>query len=91
MDREPISGMANGLVPAQILPKVNLLFSVAYAFRELVDQFLGHLIYRLVQKGQGVFGIAVRPVHDEVRGEIYRLFPEHADGDSDDLAEATGT
>lgn len=47
----------------------------------------------LLQRGQGVFGIAVRPVHDEVRGEIYRLFPEHADTDSEtnDLAEATGT
>jgi DNA-binding transcriptional MerR regulator len=47
----------------------------------------------LLQRGQGVFGIAVRPVHDEVRGEIYRLFPEHADteSDTDDLAEATGT
>ena len=30
----------------------------------------------LLQKGQGVFGIAVRPVHDEVRGELHKLFPD---------------
>lgn len=49
----------------------------------------------LLRRGQGVFGIAVRPVHDEVRGEIFRLFPEQAETESDagtgDLAEATGT
>lgn len=45
----------------------------------------------LLRRGQGVFGIAVRPVHDEVRGEIYRLFPEQADTeDTGDLTEATG-
>jgi len=46
----------------------------------------------LLQKGQGVFGIAVRPVLDELRGEIHRLFPDSVD-ESDDggnLAEATG-
>jgi DNA-binding transcriptional MerR regulator len=30
----------------------------------------------LLAKGQGVFGIAVRPVHDEVQGEIFKLFPD---------------
>lgn len=47
----------------------------------------------LLQKGQGVFGIAVRPVHDEVRGEIHRLFPDHAEGmeSSSKRAEATGS
>lgn len=47
----------------------------------------------LLQKGQGVFGIAVRPVHDEVRGEIFRLFPDHAEGmdETGKLAEATGS
>ena len=30
----------------------------------------------LLQRGQGVFGIAVRPVHDEVRGELHKLFPD---------------
>ncbi len=46
----------------------------------------------LLQKGQGVFGIAVRPVHDEVRGEIHRLFPDHSEplAGNDSLSEATG-
>ena len=30
----------------------------------------------LLQGGQGVFGIAIRPVHDEVRGELHKLFPD---------------
>ena len=30
----------------------------------------------LLQRGQGVFGIAIRPVHDEVRGELHKLFPD---------------
>jgi DNA-binding transcriptional MerR regulator len=34
----------------------------------------------LLKRGQGVFGIAVRPVHDEVRGEIHKLFPDQAEG-----------
>jgi DNA-binding transcriptional MerR regulator len=47
----------------------------------------------LLQKGQGVFGIAVRPVHDEVRGEIHRLYPEQAEevADLGTIAEAAGT
>ncbi|MEN8040572.1 MAG: MerR family transcriptional regulator [Actinomycetota bacterium] len=47
----------------------------------------------LLQRGQGVFGIAVRPVHDEVRGELHRLFPDRAIGPVDDqkLAGASGT
>jgi len=47
----------------------------------------------LLQRGQGVFGIAVRPVHDEVRGEIYRLYPDHAEEvpDLGSIAEAAGT
>lgn len=28
----------------------------------------------LLRGGQGVFGIAVRPVHDEVQGELHKLF-----------------
>jgi DNA-binding transcriptional MerR regulator len=35
---------------------------------EVVDVFKG---------GQGVFGIAVGPVEDELVGEIHRLYPEH--------------
>ena len=47
----------------------------------------------LLQKGQGVFGIAVRPVHDEVRGEIHRLYPDQAEevADLGTIAEAAGT
>jgi DNA-binding transcriptional MerR regulator len=47
----------------------------------------------LLKRGQGVFGIAVRPVHDEVAGEIHRLFPDHSTGmiANDGLAEAAGT
>ncbi|MGI9586312.1 MAG: MerR family transcriptional regulator [Acidimicrobiia bacterium] len=46
----------------------------------------------LLQKGQGVFGIAVRPVLDELRGEIHRLYPDRPDDldEHDNLAEATG-
>ncbi len=46
----------------------------------------------LLRKGQGVFGIAVRPVHDEVRGEIFRLFPDQAEAGpgTGTLSEATG-
>jgi DNA-binding transcriptional MerR regulator len=47
----------------------------------------------LLQRGQGVFGIAIRPVHDEVRGELHKLFPDRVIGALDDekLAGATGT
>ena len=47
----------------------------------------------LLQKGQGVFGIAVRPVHDEVRGEILRLYPDQAEevADLGTIADAAGT
>jgi DNA-binding transcriptional MerR regulator len=39
----------------------------AHSADEVVDVF---------QKGQGVFGIAVGPVQQELEGEIHRLFPE---------------
>ncbi|GMQ98782.1 MAG: MerR family transcriptional regulator [Acidimicrobiia bacterium] len=46
----------------------------------------------LLARGQGVFGIAVRPVHDEVQGEIHRLFPEKLESiDSTTIAGAAGT
>jgi len=46
----------------------------------------------LLARGQGVFGIAVRPVHDEVQGEIHRLFPEKFEStDSKPIAGAAGT
>ena len=39
----------------------------AHSPDELVDVF---------QRGQGVFGIAVGPVQEELEGEIHRLFPD---------------
>ncbi|MDK1019620.1 MAG: MerR family transcriptional regulator [Actinomycetota bacterium] len=47
----------------------------------------------LLKRGQGVFGIAVRPVHDEVRGELHKLFPDRAIGNLIDekRAGASGT
>jgi DNA-binding transcriptional MerR regulator len=39
----------------------------AHSEEELVDVF---------RRGQGVFGIAIGPVQDEVEGAIHRLFPE---------------
>jgi len=47
----------------------------------------------LLQRGQGVFGIAIRPVHDEVRGELHKLFPDRAPGatEGEKLAGASGT
>lgn len=47
----------------------------------------------LLQGGQGVFGIAVRPVHDEIRGELHKLFPDRAIGTaaSEKLEGASGT
>ena len=46
----------------------------------------------LLQKGQGVFGIAVRPVHDEVRGELHKLFPDREIGTAtnENIAGASG-
>jgi DNA-binding transcriptional MerR regulator len=40
----------------------------AHSPDEVVDVF---------KRGQGVFGIAVGPVQDELVGEIHRLFPDH--------------
>ncbi len=42
----------------------------AHSPDEVVDVF---------RRGQGVFGIAVGPVQQELEGEIHRLFPEPAD------------
>ncbi len=46
----------------------------------------------LLAKGQGVFGIAVRPVHDEVQGKIFKLFPDQygLTDDSPRIAGASG-
>lgn len=40
----------------------------AHSADEVVDVF---------RRGQGVFGIAVGPVQQELEGDIHRLFPEH--------------
>jgi DNA-binding transcriptional MerR regulator len=47
----------------------------------------------LLRRGQGVFGIAVRPVHDEVRGELHKLFPDRVIGavENEKLTGASGT
>ncbi len=41
----------------------------AHSPDEVVDVF---------QRGQGVFGIAVKPVQEELVGEIHRLYPDRA-------------
>ena len=46
---------------------------------EVVDVF---------RRGQGVFGIAVGPVQDELEGELHDLFPEF-EGEAIAKAEAT--
>lgn len=43
----------------------------AHSDQEVVDLFRG---------GQGVFGIAVGPVQEQLEGEILELYPEHAAG-----------
>jgi DNA-binding transcriptional MerR regulator len=51
----------------------------AHSPDEVVDVF---------RRGQGVFGIAVGPVQEELEGEILRLFPEPGDGASSAEAHA---
>ena len=46
----------------------------AHSADEVVDVF---------RRGQGVFGIAVGPVQQELRGEIHRLFPDSIAGDTE--------
>lgn len=52
----------------------------AHSPDEVVDVF---------RKGQGVFGIAVGPVQEELEGEIHRLFPDAEDVVAATAAEAT--
>ena len=47
----------------------------AHSPDEVVDIF---------QRGQGVFGIAVGPVEQELQGQIHELFPESAEAAADD-------
>ncbi len=51
----------------------------AHSPDEVVDVF---------RRGQGVFGIAVGPVQEELEGDILELFPEHPVEDPDVIAEA---
>ena len=51
----------------------------AHSADEVVDVF---------RRGQGVFGIAVGPVQDELEGELHDLYPEF-EGDNIAKAEAT--
>ncbi len=54
----------------------------AHSANEVVDVFRG---------GQGVFGIAVGPVQEELEGDIYELFPEiSAAADSAPASEVVG-
>ncbi len=52
----------------------------AHSEEEIVDVF---------RRGQGVFGIAIGPVQDEVEGAIHQLFPE--DSESSGVVEAGAT
>ena len=52
----------------------------AHSPSEVVDVFRG---------GQGVFGIAVGPVQEELVGEIHRLFPDRTIGAGHEVAAST--
>jgi DNA-binding transcriptional MerR regulator len=58
----------NPLTDVTLLSDGATIFA-AHSPDEVVDVF---------QKGQGVFGIAVGPVQEELEGEIHKLFPEDA-------------
>lgn len=70
--RQAMSILSEQLNSARPLADVTLLSdgSTIYAAHspdELIDVF---------RRGQGVFGIAVGPVQEELEGELHRLFPE---------------
>jgi DNA-binding transcriptional MerR regulator len=70
--RQAMRILTEQLHSARPLADVTLLSdgSTIYAARsadEVVDVF---------RRGQGVFGIAVGPVQEELEGELHRLFPE---------------
>ena len=56
----------NPLDDVTLLSNGSTIFA-AHSADEVVDVF---------QRGQGVFGIAVGPVQEELEGEIHRLFPD---------------
>ena len=63
------------LADVTLLSDGNTIYA-AHNPSEVVDVF---------QRGQGVFGIAVGPVQDELQGQLHELFPEleeHAEADT---------
>ena len=73
--RSAIRILEQQLETAQPLANVTLLSDgqtiyAAHSEQEVVDVF---------RRGQGVFGIAIGPVEDDVRGAIHQLFPEKAE------------
>lgn len=70
--RQAMDILSEQLMSEQPLADVTLLSDgstiyAAHSADEVVDVF---------RRGQGVFGIAVGPVQEEIRGELHRLFPE---------------
>jgi DNA-binding transcriptional MerR regulator len=68
----------NPLNDVTLLSNGSTIFA-AHSADEVVDVF---------QRGQGVFGIAVGPVQEELEGEIHRLFPGEGTAVSDEVTEA---
>ena len=70
--RQAMRILSEQLHSARPLADVTLLSDgstiyAAHSAEEVVDVF---------RRGQGVFGIAVGPVQEELEGELHRLFPE---------------
>ena len=68
----------NPLDDVTLLSNGTTIFA-AHSADEVVDVF---------QRGQGVFGIAVGPVQEELEGEIHRLFPDEAPAAASSITEA---
>ncbi len=68
----------NPLNDVTLLSNGSTIFA-AHSADEVVDVF---------QRGQGVFGIAVGPVQEELEGEIHRLFPDEETAVPDRVTEA---
>lgn len=89
-----------GMSLKKIRSAVEILREQLASDKPLADVTLlsdGHTIYAatsadevvdVFRRGQGVFGIAVGPVQDEVAGAIHELFPEDGEG-SDQVAAPT--
>ena len=67
------------LTDVTLLSDGNTIYA-AHNPSEVVDVF---------RRGQGVFGIAVGPVQDELEGQIHELFPEEQEEEA--VASSTGT